>query len=77
MVELAKFLCVHKVTVARILRQLKEEGVIAKKQLENRQKILLNRKHKEQRLDRIRRIKANGLQDRALFAYTFDTAHVP
>lgn len=30
-VDLAKFLCVHKVTVARILRQLKEEGVIAKK----------------------------------------------
>lgn len=30
-VDLAKFLCVHKVTVARIIRQLKEEGVIAKK----------------------------------------------
>lgn len=29
-VDLAKFLCVHKVTVARILRQLKEEGVIAR-----------------------------------------------
>lgn len=26
----------------------------------------------QQRLDRIRRLKANGLQDRALFAYTFD-----
>lgn len=30
-VDLAKFLCVHKVTVARIIRQLKEEGVISKK----------------------------------------------
>lgn len=28
----------------------------------------------QQRLDRIRRLKANGLQDRALLAYTFDTA---
>ena len=28
----------------------------------------------QQRLDRIRRLKANGLQDRALFAYTFDKA---
>lgn len=26
----------------------------------------------QQRLDRIRRLKANGLHDRALFAYTFD-----
>ncbi len=30
-VDLAKFLCVHKVTIARIIRQLKEEGVISKK----------------------------------------------
>lgn len=31
--------------------------------------------HKEQqRLDRIRRLKANGLQDKALYAYTFDKA---
>lgn len=28
----------------------------------------------QQRLDRIRRLKANGLQDKALFAYTFDKA---
>ena len=28
----------------------------------------------QQRLDRIRRLKANGLQDRALLAYTFDKA---
>lgn len=30
-IELAKFLCVHKVTVARIIRQLKAEGIISKR----------------------------------------------